>query len=42
VEKYVFLALKGAKGTSSLHMEMERPSKQVAWSETKFAVTNAP
>jgi hypothetical protein len=28
------------KGTSSLHREMERPSKQVAWSEEKFVVTS--
>jgi hypothetical protein len=26
-------------GTSSLHREMERPSKQVSWSEAKFVVT---
>jgi hypothetical protein len=30
------------KGTSSLHMEMERPFKQVAWSEEKIVVTYAP
>jgi hypothetical protein len=27
------------KGTSSLHREMERPSKQVAWGEAKFSIT---
>jgi hypothetical protein len=27
------------KGTSSLHREIERPSKQVAWSEENFGVT---
>jgi hypothetical protein len=27
------------KGASSLHREMERPSKQVAWSEVKFSIT---
>ena len=27
------------KGTSSLHREMERPSKQVACGEAKFAIT---
>jgi hypothetical protein len=42
VEKYDFLALEGTKGTSSLHREMERPSKQVAWGEEKFSITDAP
>jgi hypothetical protein len=34
-----FWLWKVQKGTSSLHREMERPSKQVAWSEEKFVVT---
>jgi hypothetical protein len=42
VEKYDFLALKVQKGTSSLHREMERPSKQVSWGEAKLAITDAP
>jgi hypothetical protein len=29
-------------GTSSLHREMERPSKQVAWGEENIAITYAP
>jgi hypothetical protein len=38
--KNVFFWLwKVQKGTSSLHREMERPSKQVAWGEAKFVVT---
>jgi hypothetical protein len=41
--KNVFFWLwKVQKGTSSLHREMERPSKQVAWGEEKFVVTDAP
>jgi len=39
VEKCVFLALEGEKGTSILHRKMERPSKQVAWGEAKLAIT---
>jgi hypothetical protein len=35
----LFLLWKVQKGTSSLHREMERPSKQVAWGEAKFVVT---
>jgi hypothetical protein len=37
VEKCDFLALEGEKGTSSLHREMERPSKKVAWGEGKIS-----
>jgi hypothetical protein len=29
------------KGTSSLHREMERTSKQVAWGEEKKTITEA-
>jgi hypothetical protein len=42
VEKCVFLLWKVKKETSSLHREMERPSKQVAWGEAKFAITCFP
>jgi hypothetical protein len=39
--KNVFFWLwKVQKGTSSLHMEMERPSNQVVWGEAKFVVTS--
>jgi hypothetical protein len=38
VEKCVFLALECEKGTSSLHREMKRPSKKVAWGEEKLAI----
>jgi hypothetical protein len=27
------------KGTSSLHREMEMPSKQFSWGEAKFSIT---
>jgi hypothetical protein len=30
------------KGTSSLHREMERPSKKVALGEENFSITDAP
>jgi hypothetical protein len=39
VEKCFFWLWKVQKGTSSLHREMERPSKQVAWGEEKFSIT---
>jgi hypothetical protein len=35
----LFWLWKVQKGTSSLHKEMERPSKEVAWGEEKFVVT---
>jgi hypothetical protein len=35
----LFFLCKVHKGTSSMHREMERPSKQVAWGEAKFVVT---
>jgi hypothetical protein len=35
----LFWLWKVQKGTSSLHREMERPSKQVSWGEAKFAIT---
>jgi hypothetical protein len=38
VGKYSFLALEGKNGTSSLHREMEMPSKKVAWGEEKFPI----
>jgi hypothetical protein len=34
-----FWLWKVEKGTSNLHREMERSSKQVAWNEAKFVVT---
>jgi hypothetical protein len=34
-----FWLWKVQNGTSSLQREMERPSKQVAWGEEKFVVT---
>jgi hypothetical protein len=40
VEKYDFLALKAQQGTSSIHREMGRPSKQFAWGEEKLAITS--
>ena len=39
MEKYDFWLWKVKNGTSSLHREMERPSKKVAWGEEKFVVT---
>jgi hypothetical protein len=42
VGKCAFWLWKVQKGTSSLHREMKSPSKQVAWGEAKFAVTDAP
>jgi hypothetical protein len=38
-ENVLFGLWKVQKGTSSLHREMESPSKKVAWGETKFVVT---
>jgi hypothetical protein len=35
----IFWLWKVQKGTSSLHREMERPSKQFAWGEENFVVT---
>jgi hypothetical protein len=37
-KKVLFSLWKVQKGTSSLHREMERPSKKVAWGEEKFVV----
>jgi hypothetical protein len=39
VENFSFFTLEGKKGNSSLHREMERPSKEVTWGEEKFAIT---
>jgi hypothetical protein len=39
-ENVLFWLWKVQKGTSSLHREMERPSKQVAWGEAKFVYNN--
>jgi hypothetical protein len=38
----VFWLWKAQHGTSSLHREMERSSKEVAWGEVKLAITNSP
>jgi hypothetical protein len=35
----LFWLWKVKNGTSSLHRNIERPSKQVAWGEEKFAIT---
>jgi hypothetical protein len=37
----LFWLWKVQEGTSSLHREMERPFKQVAWGEEKFVVTSS-